>query len=199
MLTGALIVAAGMLAIVAATRLRARVSLRITPIAETPDATLVRIKGRVSSDTVLRAPYSQLPCVYYHLELTCAQFNREAHYEHSDGCDFTVTDATGTAVVHRERAQFEAMPSDGEMGRASRLSDRARQVIQALGWQVPEIASASLAETVIAVGDSVEVAGIPTREPGVIEVGERGFRDAPPTQLVFASDVYVVGRGQART
>ena len=198
MLTGALFIAVGMIAIAAATRLRARVSLPITTIAEAPDATIVRIKGRVSSDTSLRAPYSQLPCVFYQLELRCGQFNREVHYELSDGCDFTVTDATGTAVVLRERAQIEALAVDGEATRVSRLSERAREVIEAHGWQLPEIASVSLAESVIGVGDIVEVAGVPTREPGVIEGGERGFRDAPPMQLVFASDVYVIGRSRSR-
>lgn len=194
MVTAALIVAAGMIALAALARLRtALTEPPITTIATAPDATLVRVRGRVSADTALKAPYSSVPCVYYRVELTCAQFNRKLTFEHSESCDLAVTDATGTALVKRERAQFEARPHDGEATRASKLSERALAVIRAHGWNVPDIAAVAFTESVIAVGDDVDVTGITSHGAPVVDARERGFRDAPATQLVFAGDVYVRG------
>jgi hypothetical protein len=191
--TAALIVAAGMIALAALARLRTALTAPpITTIATAPDATLVRIRGRVSAETVLHAPYSSVPCVYYRVELSCAQFNRKLTYEHSESCDFAVTDATGTALVLHERAQFEARPHDGEATRASKLSERALAVIRAHGWDVPDIAAVAFTESVIAIGDDVDVAGITSHGAPVDETRERGFRDAPPTQLVFAGAAYVL-------
>lgn len=182
-----------MIAIAALARLRTALTAPpITTIATAPDATLVRIRGRVSAETALQAPYSSVPCVYYRVELTCAQFNRKLTFEHSEACDFVVTDATGTALVHHARAQFEARPHDGEATRASKLSERALAVIRAHGWDVPDIAAVAFTESIIAIGDDVDVAGITTHGAPVAETRERGFRDAPPTQLVFAGDAYVL-------
>lgn len=191
--TAALIVAAGMIAIAALARLRTHLSAPpVTMISAAPDSTLVRIRGRVSAETALQAPYSSVRCVYYRVELSCAQFNRKVTYEHAESCDFVVADATGTALVLHERAQFDARPHDGEATRASKLSERALAVIRAHGWAVPDIAAVAFTESVIAVGDDVDVAGITSHGAPVDETRERGFRDAPPTQLVFAGDVYVL-------
>ena len=175
---------------------RSRIALPISRIADAPDATLVRIHGKVTADKPLRAPFSGRECVYYRLELMSAQFNRRQHFEHSDRSDFIVTDASGVARITCAGAIYEGAPSDGEATRASLLSERARNVIKTMGWHVPDVAAVTVAETVVAVGDTVDVAGTPMREAQAREPGERGFRDAPFTQLVFSGDVYVRGCGR---
>ncbi len=193
MLAG-LFIAAGMIAIGLVAAYRARITIPITAIAETGDATLVRIRGEANGEQPLRAPYSGRACVYYKLEVTFAQFNRRERLEHSERCDLSVTDDTGVARVQSAKAAFEVAPCAGEATRASRLSERAREVLRERGWGVPEIAAVTIAESVIAVGDIVDVAGTPVREARADDVVERGFRDAPLT-LMFSGEVYVRGVG----
>jgi len=195
-LSGILILAVAMVAVGVVAVRRARIALPITRIAEAPDATLVRIHGNVRADKPIRAPFSGRDCVYYKLEVTSSQFNRREHFETSDRCDFIVKDASGVARITCSGAIYEGAPSDGEATRASLLSDRARNVMRELGWHVPEIAAVTVAETVVAVGDTVDVAGTPLREAQAEDPVERGFRDAPSTQLVFTGDVYVRGCGR---
>jgi hypothetical protein len=194
-LEGILIFAVSMVAIGVVAARRGHIAIPVSPVAEAADATLVRIAGEVSSAKPLRAPYSGRSCVYYKLELTYSQFNRRERFEHSDRCDFVVSDSTGSARVSCARAVFEAVPSDGETTRASLLSDRARAVIRELGWHAPDIAAAIVSETVVAIGDLVDIAGTSLREVRANEAVERGFRDEPSTQLVFSGDVYVRGGG----
>ena len=194
MFTGTLILLGGVLAIAAARYAFGRVTTPITSIASAPDATLVRIQGRVACTAPLRAPYSGRPCVFYKVELHSAQFNRRESYSHSDACDFTVTDATGTAQIRHDRAQYETRADAGEATRASRLSERGLEVVRELRWRLPDIAGVQLSESIICIDEQVDIAGIAIREAHPDEATERGFRDAP-TQLVFSGEVYVRGRG----
>jgi hypothetical protein len=191
-LTGVLILAAGMAVVALVSVRRSRIAIPVTRIAAAADATLVRIQGRVRCDAPLVAPYSGRPCVYYKIIFAYAEFPRHALFEHSESCDFVVTDGSGVARVSRERARFEAMPDEGEKTRASRLSPRALEIIRALKWPVPDIAAVEFAECAIAIGDEVNIAGTPSREVDVADQGERGFRDEPGTQLVFAGNSYVL-------
>ena len=192
MLTGVLILAAGMAVVALVSLRRSRIAIPVTRIAAADDATLVRIQGRVTCDAPLRAPYSGRPCVYYKIIFAYAEFPRHALFQHSESCDFAVTDGSGVARVSRERARFEAMPDVGEKTRASRLSPRALELIRTMKWPVPDIAAVEFAECAIAIGDEVNVAGTPLREVDVADQGERGFRDEPGTRLVFAGDSYVL-------
>jgi len=195
-LSTVLILAGGIAVIAAVAYRRSRITTPITAIAQAADATLVRIRGRVACAEPLRAPYSGRPCVFYKVEVVCIQFNHRLHYQHTDSCELIVTDATGIARILPGRAQFEAYADVGEATRASRISERARELIQQMEWPLPEIAGVQISEHAIAIHDEVDVAGIPMREVHATEARERGFRDEPPTQLVFAGDVYVLKAGR---
>jgi hypothetical protein len=193
-LTAVFILAAGVAVIGLVAVRRSRITVPVTRIADAPDATLVRIHGRVTDGATLRAPYTGRPCVYYRIDFAFVQFNRRERYTHSESNDFTVSDDTGIARVIRDGVQFEVNRDEGEATRASNLSERALGVIRELRWPVPEIAAVELAESVIAVGDEVDIAGTPSREASAADQGERGFRDAPGTQLVFSGKTYVLKR-----
>lgn len=193
-LTAVFILAAGVAVIGLVAVHRSRITLPVTRIIDAQDATLLRITGRVTDGATLRAPYSGRACVYYRIDFAFIQFNRRASYTRSESSDFTVSDGTGVARVTRDGAQFEAARDEGEATRASQLSDRALELIRQFRWWVPDIAAVELAESVIAVGDEVDIAGTPSREIIAADQGERGFRDAPGTQLVFSGKTYVLKR-----
>jgi hypothetical protein len=135
--------------------------------------------------------------VYYRIDFASMQFNRRETRTHSESSDFTVSDGTGLARVLHDGVQFEANRDEGEATRASQLSERALGLVRQFRWWVPDIAAVELAESIIAVGDEVDIAGTPSREVSAADQGERGFRDAPGTELVFSGKVYVL-KGQAR-
>jgi len=171
----------------------------LTPIGSAPEGAPIRVRGKVACPEPLKAPYTGRPCVYFRFELLYRGDGQIVVREHAAGCDFTITDETGTAQVLVERAAVEVVADFVEMERASALSAAGQALLAELGWGLPPIASVELCEAVIPIDADIDVAGSATREPWPVPAaGERGYRDAQPTLLVFSSETTLLGEKRER-
>jgi hypothetical protein len=158
-------------------------------IGAAPEARQVRIRGTIKPDALLESPVTKRPCVYSRVELRVWAEGRVYTHLATAHTDFAIDDGSGIAQVLVERAHFEVVADIVEMGRASQLSEHAKQIAAHYCWPVPDVARTELCEAILAPGASVEVAGVATREPLTDALGdERGYRDGAATALVFSSE-----------
>lgn len=171
----------------------------IQPIAEASETEVVRIRGRVACDRPLTAPLTARACVYYRIEYRCDAGGKIATFTDARQVDFTVRDDSGVAQILAERAAFEIVADIFETGRASAISPPSAAALARRGWAVPDIARIEICEAVVGVDATTDVIGEPTRVPGpdVPEI-DLGYRDAPPTRLVFSSGHRIVEKPRER-
>lgn len=171
----------------------------ICPIAQAAEAQVVRIRGQVACDRPLSAPLTGRPCVYYRIEYRCTAGGKIATYSDARAADFTVRDDSGIAQILVARATFEIVADIFETGRASAISPPSAAALAERGWDIPDIAQIEVCEAVVAVDAPIDVIGASTRVPQPdAPRAELGYRDALPTQLVFASGHRVVEKPRER-
>lgn len=171
----------------------------IHAIARAPEGEVVRIRGPVACERALTAPLTGRACVYYRIEYRSEAGGQITTCTDARHADFTVDDGSGVARILVERASFEIVADIFELGRASRVSKTSAAVLAERGWDLPEVARIEVCEASLAVGATIDVIGEPTREPDPdAPHAERGYRDALPTRLVFASGHRVVEKPRER-
>lgn len=163
----------------------------VSNISEVVEHEVCKVRGTVSSTGLLRAPYTNRPCVYYRLEffqngvfLTDSAVQRQ--------CDFQIEDESGVAEVRVESAVFNVVCDYVEMERASRLSPRALELAKEHKWPIEDIAQVSIREGIVALDEPIDVIGQCVRIPSKqIHSEERGYRGLPATTPIFSSNVVV--------
>jgi hypothetical protein len=163
--------------------------LRVSKIADAPDGERVKIVGTVASTATLTSPNGGKPCVYYqawHEELQRGQQRGGKGWvqvgEEQCGCDFTLRDESGAALVAGESA-------------IGFLADDSYTAIEGAD------PGTRGREGVITDGQRIAVIGIATREPvaadqatgyreGMTQVVLRGTDSQP---LILSDDPAITG------
>jgi len=155
----------------------------------------VEVRGRIGAAEPLHAPFSGRECVYYRIEVNQLTWYEHRQWTLADRTDFTVDDGTGRATVIAERFAFNVVADFVALERASHLSPQIVAVLRRYDCELAEIAQVEILEQALEVGDTVDIVGRGAREPDPLpRAGERTYRDAQPTVLVFSADGLAVGR-----
>jgi hypothetical protein len=184
----------GLLGAVAVTVIvnRRRTMLPQTPIADAPDARVVRIRGKVVGELALRAPLTGRPCAYYFVGIHAAPYNRRNMRRFAAAMSFTISDETGRAEIP-DCAEHE-VPGDRHVQAKFRdLSPRIRAAIGNLGIAIADTTEVTLYEGIIGEGDEIDVTGAGMRRLAAGDASERGFRDRPTGVFVLSDEVHVLG------
>ncbi|HEU4611888.1 MAG TPA: hypothetical protein VFS15_07415 [Kofleriaceae bacterium] len=196
---GILTVVAGSAAIGAARKIierrRARRELREKPPLDTsvPEGAVVRVTGTVHVlDATVTAPLSGRTCVVVRSRVTAGgklTSRAQRPLEEIAMVPFAIDrGAQGRVVVEGEHALLDLRP----LHLRGKAFDRARheRFLIAQGLAVREITRAQFEETVVEPGMRVSVAGLMMKDlPTEPAADERGFRDAPATNLRIAGNV----------
>lgn len=173
-------------------------------IADVAEGQASQVRGVVSVDAPLVAPFTGRPCAYWRIDVS---FSRVAgpgleSLGYSDAAsldEITVTDGSGAALVLMERARIEVVADIVMMGRVSELTPAQRNVLDARGWRVPAISGIELSETIVEIGAPIDVIGHATREPHLEpDAAPRGYRDASATEVVFSGEPTLRGERRER-
>jgi hypothetical protein len=171
---------------------RRRPMLPQTPIAEAPDARLVRIRGKVVGELPLRAPLSGRPCAYYFVGIHAAPYNRRNTWKFADAMPFAIADETGRAEIPG-RAEHEVPGDRHVQTKLGSLAPHLQAAIGRLGVAIADTTEVTLYEGIIGEGDEIDVTGAGMRRLAADDASERGFRDRPTGVFVLSDEVHVLG------
>jgi hypothetical protein len=175
-------------------RIRAR--LRAVPrraIAAVADGQEARIVGRVVPVSVLTAPLTGRPCVYYEVTVDEYRSNRRGRrwrtiVHEVRGVGFALEDDTGRALIEIEGAQLAAVQDlelrSGAFHSATEAENALleRHGLRSQGWLLNK--KLRYKEAVFAPGETVAALGRGMREPDPdVAATLQGYRDPGPTRL----------------
>jgi hypothetical protein len=170
---------------------RRRTLLPQTPIAEAPDARVVRIRGKVVGELPLRAPLSRRPCAYYLVDVLAAPYNRRNQWTFVDARPFAIADDTGRAAI--PTAEFEVPADLTVQTKFGNLAPRLQAAVGQLGIAIADTTEVTLYEAIIGEGDEIDVTGAGMRRVAASDASERGFRDRPTGVFELSGAIHVLG------
>jgi hypothetical protein len=170
--------------------LRQQYRVRPSSIARLPDGEQGLLIGTARTlHRTLTAPLSGRACLYYVVLARSVESSGERElFAERSGVEFTLVDASGSAIVdparasvalffdYREEVRLADAPSPAQRAllvRHGHSSDRSDQLL--------------FAEAVLSIGERIMVAGAGLRRPDLASSMESDYRSAPPARLQLAA------------